>query len=135
MPKKKSSTKKIIIVVALIAIIGVGLYLGLAYPFPVLSQPINISGLSAQTFTVAILFPNTQMQVTIELTSASALWSYVIKDSSGNTVYSQSGLSTSPGSYGSPWLTASGVYNITVTCFGTMTGHLIVTARGPPFVT
>lgn len=100
--RKKSSAKKILLVIALIAVIGVGVYLGLAYPLPVFHQSINISGLSAQTFSVVILIPNTQIQVTIELTSASAIWGYTITDSGGSNVYSQSGLSTSPGFYSSP---------------------------------
>ncbi len=139
-PKKKSSKKRtIIIVVVFIIIIVVGVYLGLAAPFPIFSTSINISAIIAfESHTVNIGFPNTQMQVEIELTSASAFWGWQVYDSGGNPVtnFGDSGITTTPGTFTSSWFDLPpGLYNVTIGCIGTLSGTLTVYARGPPFVT
>ena len=133
--KKKSKTKYIIIAVFAIVIISAGIYLGLAAPFPVLSQPVNMTGIiTIETYTAFVTFPNTQMQVIIELTSASAVWGYDVTDSGGNSIASDASLSTTPGTYGTGWLTVSpGTYNITIACVGSLSGTITVIARGAPF--
>lgn len=133
---KKKRTKTILIVIAFIVIISVGTYLGLAYPFPVHSQPVSLSGiLSTTDFTMNIAWPNSQMQVIVQLTSVSAFWGYDIRDASNNLWFSEGSIDTSTTIKVTPWQPASGVYTITVTCVGNLDGTVTVLARGVPFVT
>lgn len=85
--------------------------------------------------TVTIAWPNTQMQVSIQLTSVSAIWSYEIRDVSNAYVYGEASISTSTTTKTTPWLDASGSYTITITCVGNMEGSVTVFARGWPFIT
>jgi hypothetical protein len=136
MPKAKTGRAvKIVAVVALIAVICVGVYVGLAWPTPIYSQPFSFSGATSQTYSVAIGFPKSQIQVVIELSAASALWNYEIKNSSGDVIGAAMGLATSPGTYASVWLNAAGSCTVTIICVGSLTGTLTVLGRGMPFTT
>jgi hypothetical protein len=131
---------KIVLVVALCIIVPTGIWLGLAYPSVVLSQPVNASGFGVafQTHDVVIGFPKTQMQVVVEVTNLVALGAGVtILNSTGDLVESLAFSST--GTFATTWFNAAGGYNITVyaSTIGTATieGHITVYARGPPFIT
>jgi hypothetical protein len=128
--------RNVAIAVVLIVVIGAGIYFGLAYPFPVLSQPISLTGILTQTdIPVAITWPNAQMQLSIHLTSVTAIWGFEIRDASNNYVYGQAGIATSTTTITTPWLDASGSYTIIITCIGDLDGTVTVFARGWPFIT
>lgn len=136
MPKaKKGRTVKIAAVVALIAVICVGVYLGLAWPGPIYTQPFSFSGATSQTYSVVIGFPKSQVQLVVELSAASAFWGYEIRNSTGDVIGALGGLATSPGTYASVWLNAGGSCTVTITCLGSLTGTFTVLGRGIPFTT
>ncbi len=117
-------------------VIGAGIYFGLAYPFPVLTQSISLTGILSQTdIPVVITWPNAQMQLVIDLTSVTAIWGFEIRDASNNYVHGQIGIATSTTRIETPWLVASGSYTITITCIGDLDGTVTVFARGWPFIT
>ena len=120
-----------------IVIISAGIYLGLAYPFPVQSQAVNLSGIISQTdITGVVGWPNSQIQVTITLTSVTAIWGYEIRDASDNPIHTHGSIDTTTTTVTSPWLDFSGSYTITVTCaLGELEGTVTVYARGVPFIT
>ncbi len=117
-------------------VISAGIYFGLAYPFPVLSQSVSLTGILSQTeISVVITWPNAQMKLIITLTSATAIWGFEIRDASNNYVHGQAGISTSTYTIETPWLDASGSYTIFITCIGDLDGMVTVFARGWPFIT
>ncbi|MFX1539168.1 MAG: hypothetical protein ACFFBX_00105 [Promethearchaeota archaeon] len=120
-----------------IVIISAGIYLGLAYPFPIQSQAINLSGIISQTdITGVVGWPNSQIQVTITLTSVTAIWGYEIRDASNNLIDGLGSIDITTTRVDSPWLDLSGSYTITVTCaLGELEGTVTVYARGVPFIT
>ncbi|MFW9831422.1 MAG: hypothetical protein ACFFD8_06575 [Candidatus Thorarchaeota archaeon] len=129
---------KIVLVVALIIIVPTGIWLGLAYPSAVLSQPVNASGLgvASSTFELVVGFPKTQMQVVVEVTDIVALGAGVtILNATGHLVESLAFSTT--GTFATIWFNAAGGYNITVYAstigIATIVGQLTVYARGPPF--
>ena len=139
MPKTKSSTKKIVLVLGLVAAVilgGAGVYLALALPGPVFSTSIDTSGLLvAETYNVTLGFPKSQMQVSLELSSTPLIWGIQVFNSTDDLIYSNVP-STSPGTYTSIWFNAPpGPYRIVVGWSGTLTVRITVFARGPPFVT
>ncbi|MFX1565102.1 MAG: hypothetical protein ACFFCH_03845 [Promethearchaeota archaeon] len=128
--------RNVAIAVVLIVVIGAGIYFGLAYPFPVLTQSISLTGILSQTdIPVVITWPNAQMQLVIDLTSVTAIWGFEIRDASNNYVHGQIGIATSTTRIETPWLVASGSYTITITCIGDLDGTVTVFARGWPFIT
>jgi len=129
--------RKIAIAVIIIAIVTVGIYLGLAYPSPVQSTPVSLSGiLSSTDIPGAINWPNSQMQVSITLTSVSAVWGYEIRDAADTVHNSSLSIDTSTTTITTPWLDITGPYTITVFCaLGSLEGIVTVYARGIPFVT
>jgi hypothetical protein len=138
-PKTKSSTKKIVLVVGLIGAIilgGAGVYLFLALPGPVFSTSIDTTGvLVTETYDVTLGFPKSQMQVSLELSSTPLFWAIDVHNSTDHLIYSNI-LSTSPGTYTSIWFNAPpGSYRIEVGWTGTLTVRITVFARGVPFVT
>lgn len=138
MPKTKSSTKKIVLVVGLIAAIilgGAGVYLVLALPGPVLSTSIDTSGiLVIETFNFTIGFPKSQMQVNLELSSTPLFFAIQVFNSTDDAILSY-GPPTSPGTHGSVWVNVlPGSYRIVVTWTGTLTVRIGVFARGFPFL-
>ncbi len=120
-----------------VVIISAGIYLGLAYPFPLQSQAVNLSGIISQTDISGVIgWPNSQIQVTISLTSVTAIWGYEIRDASNNLIRAHGSIDTTTTTVTSPWLDLSGSYVITVTCaLGELEGTVTVYARGAPFIT
>jgi len=138
-PKARSSTKRIVLVVAVLAVVilgSVGVYLFLASPTPVFSTSINTSGVAVlQTYNVTVGFPKSQMQVSYELASSLFYSAYLVYNST-NDVINSGGPFTSPGTYISTWFNAPpGVYRITIGWTGTLTAKITVFARGFPYVT
>jgi hypothetical protein len=132
----KHTKRNAAIAIVLIVVIGVSLYLGLAYPLPVQSTPISLTGIITQdTIPVTISWPNTQMQVSFQLTSVSAIWGYEIRDAADNPINWNLTISTSTITFTTPWLDASGSYTIIITCLGNLEGSVTVLARGWPFIT
>ncbi|MFX1508865.1 MAG: hypothetical protein ACFFBR_01030 [Promethearchaeota archaeon] len=128
--------RNVAIAIVLIVVISAGIYFGLAYPFPVLSQSVSLTGILSQTeISVVITWPNAQMKLIITLTSATAIWGFEIRDASNNYVHGQAGISTSTYTIETPWLDASGSYTIFITCIGDLDGMVTVFARGWPFIT
>ncbi|MFX0167823.1 MAG: hypothetical protein ACFE89_08935 [Candidatus Hodarchaeota archaeon] len=132
----KKTARNAIIVVIVIVVISTGIYLGLAYPFPVYSQPVELTGILSETdFDVNIGWPNTQMRIQITLTSVSAIWGYEVRDSTDTYIIGNASISTSTTTITSPWFDASGIYTITVVCIGSLEGTVTIYARGTPFIT
>jgi hypothetical protein len=131
----KHTRRNVVIAVILIVIITAGVYLGLSYPFPAQSTPISLSGIITQEdIPVTITWPNAQMQVSIHLSSVTALWGFEIRDASNNYVHGQASIDTSTTTVTTPWLDASGSYMIIITCVGDLEGTVTVFARGWPFI-
>ncbi len=132
----KNTKRNVAIAIVLIVVIGSALYFGLAYPFPVQSTPISLTGILSQTDIPSVIsWPNAQIQVTIHLTSVTAIWGFEIRDASNNLVHAQAGIATSTTTVTTPWYDAAGSYTITVTCIGDLEGTVTVFARGWPFIT
>ena len=132
----KNTRRNVAIAIILIVVIGASLYFGLAYPFPVYSENIELTGILTQTdIPVVISWPNMQMQVVIHLSSVSAIWGYEIRDADNNWVTGQAGIATSTTTVMTPWLDASGTYTIIITCIGNLEGTVTIYARGWPFIT
>lgn len=128
--------RNIAIAIILIVVISAGLYFGLAYPFPVQSTPISLTGIITQEdIPVTITWPNAQMQVSIHLTTVTAIWGYEIRDASNGFVNGLVSIDTSTTTITTPWLDASGSYTIIITCIGDLEGTVTVFARGWPFIT
>ena len=129
--------KKIATGIIIIVIIFAGIYLGLAFPSPVQSTPVNLTGLLSSTdIPGAINWPNSQMQVTITLTSVSAVWGYEIRDAANNVLNASLSIDTSTTTVTTPWLDIAGPYTITIICaLGSLEGTVTVYARGFPFIT
>jgi hypothetical protein len=131
----KHRTRNVAIAIMLIVVISSGIYLGLASPFPVQSTPISLTGIITQEdIPVTITWPNVQMQVSIHLTSVTAVWAYEIRDASNNFVHGNATISTSATTITTPWLDVSGSYTIIITCIGDLEGTVTVFARGWPFI-
>jgi hypothetical protein len=128
---------KIAIAIIVIIIISSGIYLGLAYPFPVQSQTVNLSGIISQTdITGMVGWPNSQIQVTITLTSVTAIWGYEIRNALDDVINSQVSIDSTNTTMTTPWLNLAGPFTITVTCaLGELEGTVTVYARGVPFIT
>jgi hypothetical protein len=136
MPKaKKGRTVKIAAVIVIVVIVCTGVYLGLAWPAPIYSQPFNFSGAATQSYSVSIGFPKSQVQVVVELTAATAAWSFQIKNSTGDLIATMGGLAINPGTYASAWVDAAGSCTVVINCVGSLTGTVTVFGRGIPFVT
>ena len=132
----KHTKRNIAIAIILIVVISTGVYFGLAYPFPVQSTPISLTGIFTQEdIPVTIMWPNAQMQVSIHLSSVTAIWGYEIRDASNSFVYGLASIDTSTTTIITPWLDASGSYTIIITCIGDLEGTVTVFARGWPFIT
>ena len=132
----KNTRRNVAIAIVLIVVISVSLYFGLAYPFPVYSENIELTGILTQTdIPVVITWPNMQMQVSIHLSSVSAIWGYEIRDADNNWVTGNASISISTTTITSPWLDASGTYTIIITCIGNLEGTVTIYARGWPFIT
>ncbi|MFX1319166.1 MAG: hypothetical protein ACFE9D_01550 [Promethearchaeota archaeon] len=132
----KHTKRNAAIAIILIIVISTGVYFGLAYPFPVQSTPISLTGIITQEdIPVTISWPNAQMQVSIHLSSVTAIWSYEIRDASNAFVYGEVTIATSTTTITTPWLDASGSYTIIITCIGNLEGTVTVFARGWPFIT
>ncbi len=129
--------KKVAIGIIIIVIITAGIYLGLAVPSPVQSTPVSLSGvLSSTDIPGAINWPKSQIQVTITLTSVSAVWGYEIRDASNNLLNASLSIDTSTTTVTTPWLDITGTYTITIICaLGSLEGTVSVYARGFPFIT
>ncbi len=129
--------KKVAIGIIIIVIISAGIYLGLAFPSPVQSTPVSLSGvLSSTNIPGTINWPNSQMQVTITLTSVTAVWGYEIRDASNAVLNASLSIDTSTTTVTTPWLDVSGSYTITIVCaLGSLEGTVTVYARGFPFLT
>jgi len=131
----KHTKRNVAIAIILIIVIGTGIYFGLAYPFPVQSTPVNLTGILTQTdIPVVINWPNAQMQVSIHLTSVTAIWGFEIRDASNTFVDGDLSIATSTTTITTPWLDASGTYTIIITCIGDLEGAVTVFARGWPFI-
>jgi hypothetical protein len=131
----KHTKRNATIAIVLIMVIGVSVYFGLAYPFPVQSTPISLTGIITQEeIPVTISWPNTQMQVVFQLTSVSAIWGYEIRDAADNPINYNLTISTSTTTFTTPWLDATGSYTIIITCIGNLEGSVTVFARGWPFI-
>lgn len=132
----KHTRRNIAIAIVLIVVISTGLYLGLAYPFPIQSTPITLSGILTQTeIPVIINWPNSQLQVHIQLFSVSAIWSYEIRNSTNNIIDFNLGIDTSTTIVITPWLDSTGIHTIIINCIGNLEGTVTVFARGVPFIT
>ncbi|MFX1300186.1 MAG: hypothetical protein ACFFAL_07395 [Promethearchaeota archaeon] len=127
--------KKFAIGIIIIVIISAGIYLGLAFPSPVQSTPVSLTGiLSSTNIPGAINWPNSQMQVTITLTSVTAVWGYEIRDASDTVLNASLSIDTSTTTITTPWLDITGAYTITIICaLGSLEGTVTVYARGFPF--
>ncbi len=132
----KHTKRNIAIAIILIVAISTGVYFGLAYPFPVQSTPISLTGiLTQEDIPVTIMWPNAQMQVSIHLSSVTAVWAWEIRDASNNFVDGEVNIDTSTTTITTPWHDASGSYTIIITCIGDLEGTVTVFARGWPFIT
>lgn len=130
----KHTKRNAAIAIVLIVVIGAGIFLGLAYPFPVQTTPVSLTGiLTQEDIPTVIGWPNSQMQVIIQLSTVSAIWSWEIRDASDTYLVGAVGISTS--TVTTPWYEASGSYTIRITCIGTLEGTVTVVARGFPFIT
>ncbi|MHA2427722.1 MAG: hypothetical protein ACXADB_06840 [Candidatus Hermodarchaeia archaeon] len=134
----KHTKRNAAIAIVFIAMVSVGIYFGLAYPFPVQSTPISLTGiLTQEDIPGIIIWPNSQIQVTIHLTSVTAIWGFEIRDAADNPIPggTQVGIATSTTTVTTPWLDATGSYTIIITCIGDLEGTVTVVARGWPFIT
>ncbi|MFX1577218.1 MAG: hypothetical protein ACFFCF_08580 [Promethearchaeota archaeon] len=130
----KHTRRNAAIAIVIIVIAGVSIYFGLAYPFPVQSTAISLTGIITQeTIPVTISWPNTQMQVSIQLTSVSAIWGYEIRDAADNPIDFDLSISISNTTVTTTWLDATGSCTIIITCIGNLEGTVTVFARGWPF--
>ena len=129
--------KKVAIGIIIIVIISAGIYLGLAFPSPVHSTPVSLTGfLSSTNIPGAINWPNSQMQVTITLTSVTAVWGYEIRDAADTVLNASLSIDTATTTVTTPWLDITGTYTITIFCaLGSLEGTVTVYARGFPFIT
>jgi len=134
----KRSTKRIVLVLGLIAVIvfgGAGVYLALAWPGPVFSISIDTSGFAVteyHNFTLA--FPKSQLAVSLELSSSPLFFAITLFNSTDGTILSYSP-PTSPGTNASAWVNAPpGAYRMRVMWTGELTVRIAVFARGFPFV-
>lgn len=132
----KHTKRNAAIAIVVIVIASVSIYFGLAYPFPVQSTPVSLTGvLTQEDVPVTINWPNAQMQVSIQLTSASAIWGFEIRDASNTPIFANASISVSSTTSTTPWLDATGSYTIIITCIGDLEGTVTVLARGWPFIT
>ena len=132
----KHTKRNIAIAIILIVVISTSVYFGLAYPFPVQSTPISLTGIITQeNIPVTINWPNAQMQVSIHLSSVTAVWAWEIRDASNNFVDGAVNIDTTTTTITTPWHDASGAYTIIITCIGNLEGTVTVFARGWPFIT
>lgn len=132
----KHTKRNVAIAVVLIVVISASVFFALAYPFPVQSTPISLTGILTQTdIPVVINWPNAQMQVSIHLTSVSAIWGFEIRDASNTLIHAQAGIDTSTTTVTTPWLDATGAYTVIITCIGDLEGTVTIFARGWPFIT
>ena len=129
--------KQVAIGIIIIVIISAGIYLGLAFPAPVQSTSVSLTGiLSSTNIPGAINWPNSQMQVTITLTSVTAVWGYEIRDASDTVLNALLSIDTSTTTVTTPWFDITGSYTITIICaLGSLEGTVTVYARGFPFIT
>ena len=127
---------KIIAAVLIVAIIGggAGVYLFLASPQPVYSAPVTLSGLLVtQRYNFTIAFPNTQMQVSIEITGNTGLYAAAILNATDGLVH-DFGILPGSGIEITTWLPAVGSYSVYFAgVAGDFTGTITVSARGPPY--
>ena len=129
--------KQVAIGIIIIVIISAGIYLGLAFPAPVQSTSVSLTGIVSSTnIPGAINWPNSQMQVTITLTSVTAVWGYEIRDASDTVLNALLSIDTSTTTVTTPWFDITGSYTITIICaLGSLEGTVTVYARGFPFIT
>ncbi len=73
------------------------------------------------------------MQVSIQLTSVSAIWGYEIRDAADNPIDFDLSISISNTTVTTTWLDATGSCTIIITCIGNLEGTVTVFARGWPF--
>jgi hypothetical protein len=129
-----SAKKKAAIVIIVCVIIGsVGVYLGLAYPFPVRTHPVSLSGIASTDLPVYVGWPNAQIQVMFDFTTVIGIWGYEVYDGSNTMIYN--GIFLTSASLNTPWLDAVGPCTVTVYCGGTLEGSVTILARGVPFIT
>lgn len=132
---RENIQRNVAIAIVLIVVITAGLYLGLAYTFPVQSAPVILSGILTQTeISVFINWPNSQLQVHIQSISVSAIWSYEIRNSPNNIIDFNLGIDTSTTFVITPWLASTGIHTIIKNCRGNLEGIVTVFACGVPFI-
>ena len=132
----KHTKRNAVIAIVVIVLVSAGVYFGLAYPFPVQSTPVSLTGILTQEDIPGVInWPNAQMQVTIHLTSVTAIWGFEIRDAADNPIHAQGGIATSTTTITTPWLDITGSYTIIITCIGDLEGTVTVIARGWPFIT
>lgn len=136
---------KVIIAVA-VFVIPISVYMVWSHPSMVYSQPFSVYGLynlvDEEIFEVGIGWPNTQMQVVVEVTDITGIqlplnFNIVdIHDSTGLLV--DHFIINDLGNYSTSWFNAQGVCNITVQGNGYpgggFEGQITVYARGPIYV-
>jgi hypothetical protein len=131
--RKKGQMKKIIAVVAIIAIVA-GAYLVLTYPSVIKEKSDTVSGLAKQAVTFTVGFPKSSIKIVVTV-QGTGLYSVDLYNSTGKVVWSIS-LTSVPSSATtteSAWLPASGNYNVTIGYWASMNYTVEVLAKGAPF--